>query len=241
MQAASIRNWLKPLVFTPLHPQWLLSNSKKRTGTWIGQNAGGVVLDIGCADQWVNEYIPENCQYISLDYPMTGGKMYGSRPALFADAARLPLQDGVVDTILMLEVLEHLRTPVCAIAEVARVLKPGGVLLLTVPFLYPVHDAPHDYQRPTCYGLLRDLERAGLIVEPPTPTLGSAETAALLCNLALGGMYSTALTKRHPALLLLPLLSLMVPLINIGGRVLGRMLPSWPALTAGYSVKAYKK
>lgn len=235
--APRLRQWLQSLRRTPLHPQWLLG-SNARTRDWIRQHARGRVLDIGCADRWIEPHLPNGCDYIGLDYPATGGLMYGARPDIFADASRLPLHDSSIDTVILLEVLEHLRHPAQALSEIARVLRPGGHLLLTMPFLYPVHDAPHDYQRYTCHGLARELEAAGLVVDSPTPNLSSIETAGLLLNLGLGGTISRAIANKHVSVVLSPLVVVVIPAVNIICRLLEKVLPDWPALTAGYCAKA---
>lgn len=64
------------------------------------------------------------------------------------DLTRLGLADGSVSTIVCVSVLEHVDDLAAAVAELRRVVAPGGVLLLTVPFLYPVHDR-HDVWRLT--------------------------------------------------------------------------------------------
>jgi SAM-dependent methyltransferase len=71
--------------------------------------------------------------------------------------------------VLCSEVLEHLPRPDRAIAELRRVLKPQGTLVLTVPFLRRHHAAPHDYFRFTEHGLRRLLEEAHLSVEELRP------------------------------------------------------------------------
>lgn len=237
--APRLRRWLKSLRRTPLHPQWLLGNDT-RTIEWIRSHASGRTLDIGCADRWIEPHLPEGCDYVGLDYLATGGLLYGARPDIFANASRLPLPDASINTVLLLEVLEHLRHPAQALAEIARVLRPGGRLLLSVPFLYPVHDAPHDYQRDTCHGLMREMEAAGLLADQPATTPGSVETGGLLLNLALGGMGSRAIADRHVSIVMLPLIVIAIPTVNLTCRLLGKLLPDWPALTAGYRIKAIR-
>ncbi|MCK9488484.1 MAG: class I SAM-dependent methyltransferase [Xanthomonadales bacterium] len=234
---AELRRRLESLRRTPLHPQWLLGDNTP-TLEWVREHAKGRVLDIGCADRWIEPHLPKGCDYIGLDHLATGGLLYGARPDIFADASRLPLADASIDTVLLLEVLEHLRHPAQALSEIARVLRPGGQLLLTMPFLYPVHDAPHDYQRYTCHGLAREMEAAGLVADSPTANLGSIQTAGLLLNLALGGTASRAIADKHVSAVLLPLIVVAIPAINLTCWLLGKVLPSWPALTAGYCAKA---
>ena len=66
---------------------------------------------------------------------------------LFADAS--------FDAVLCFEVLEHVQRPEQAVAEIARVLRPNGVLVGSTPFLLGIHDAPLDYRRFTRFGLER--------------------------------------------------------------------------------------
>lgn len=230
---------LRILRGTPLHPQWLLGGSSA-TASWVRKAARGRVLDIGCADRWVEKHLPAGCDYIGIDYFVTGKLLYGARPDVFADAAQLPLPDASADTVLILEVVEHLRHPRSALSEIARVLRPGGRLLLSMPFLYPIHDAPHDYQRYTTHGLAREIEAAGLRLDQADPNLGSAQTAGLIACLALGGMAVASIRRPSPAMVLVPLVALAIPVINLLAWIGGKLLPSWPAVTAGYFVTATK-
>jgi SAM-dependent methyltransferase len=222
---------------TPLHPQWLLGGEAV-AGCWVRDQARGRVLDVGCASRWVERWLEPGCIYVGLDYPATGRDLYKARPELFADASALPLQDATFDTVVLLEVLEHLRRPREALQEVARVVRPRGKVLLSMPFLYPVHDAPHDYQRLTIHGLIRDVEAAGLRIECVTPALGSVETAGLMASLALGGAAAKIIEQRDLRLVLLPLLVLAIPFVNFTAWIAARLLPSWDAMTAGYRLSA---
>ena len=78
---------------------------------------------------------------------------------IIGDTQALGIADATFDVVLCTEVLEHLPEPQQAVDEMFRVLKPGGQLLLTTRFLFPIHDAPHDYFRYTKYGLRHLLRR----------------------------------------------------------------------------------
>lgn len=69
------------------------------------------------------------------------------------DVQNIDFEDNSLDGIVCLNVLEHVVDPVVSVKECYRVLKKGGVLLLTVPFMFPVHAAPSDYHRFTPYQL----------------------------------------------------------------------------------------
>ena len=237
MRVPTLRQVVAFLRSTPLHPQWLLGH-KYSSSKWISRHASGVVLDIGCADRWVERSLPSGSTYIGLDYPATGKELYQARPDVFADASMLPLADSSVDTVVILEVIEHLRRPDGALREIARVLRPQGCVLLSIPFLYPIHDAPHDYQRLTEYGLIRDIEAAGLRVDSLAPALSSTESAGLLVCLAMGGAAIRAVRLRSFAIVLVPLLLMAVPVVNLLAWLGGRVLPSWGAFTSGYRLIA---
>lgn len=72
-----------------------------------------------------------------------------------ADLTRLPNDENSVDGFICDNVLEHVDNPTRAVAELHRVLKPGGIGYVSTPFLYPFHASPYDYQRWTALGLKR--------------------------------------------------------------------------------------
>jgi SAM-dependent methyltransferase len=105
------------------------------------------------------------------------------KPDTIGDAHLLPFKDNEFEYILCTEVLEHLHSPQIAINEMNRVLKPGGTLILTTRFVFPIHDAPHDYYRYTEYGLkhlLQDWE----MIELKAETQSFSAVGALMQRLA---------------------------------------------------------
>lgn len=105
------------------------------------------VLDIGAGGSSYERYFPNR---VTID--IDPGRM----PDMVADAHALPFKDGEFTHILCTEVFEHVRDPRLVASEMARVLAPGGTLILTTRFVYPLHDTPHDHWRFTKYGL-RDI------------------------------------------------------------------------------------
>jgi SAM-dependent methyltransferase len=131
--------------------------------------SSGRTLDVGAQNGPYAAFFPHR---IALDISR------GSGVQILGDAQALPLASGAFDVVLCTEVLEHLPEPQQAIDEMFRVLKPGGTLLLTTRFLFPIHDAPHDYFRFTKYGL-RHLLRRFEILELKEET-DSVNTLAVL-------------------------------------------------------------
>jgi SAM-dependent methyltransferase len=81
----------------------------------------------------------------------------------------IPVADGHFDAILCIAVLEHVENPEEVLAEMYRVLKPGGHLIISVPFLQPEHKVPTDFQRYTKDGLVRTVSQAGFEVRAAKP------------------------------------------------------------------------
>lgn len=69
------------------------------------------------------------------------------------DAHRMPFCDGVFDTVIAMNVFEHLHAPHVAAAEIFRILKPGGRVVIHTAFLQPLHEAPHHYYNATEFGV----------------------------------------------------------------------------------------
>ena len=125
----------------------------------LALHARGRVLDVGCGHMPFRSLVLEHTgRYEGFDVErrVPGVDHLGDAQAMTA------LADGAYDTVMCLEVLEHLPNPERALAEIARVLKPGGTLVLTVPHLSRLHEEPHDYFRFTRHGLRVMFERAGL-------------------------------------------------------------------------------
>lgn len=92
-------------------------------------------------------------------------------PDTVGDVHSLPFADNSHGFILCTEVLEHLHSPQKAIDEMKRVLTPGGKILLTTRFVFPIHDAPIDYFRFSKYGLqllFKDWEIIEIVPETET-------------------------------------------------------------------------
>jgi SAM-dependent methyltransferase len=112
----------------------------------------GNLLDIGCGKRpysLVYDSLVENSVGTEVEFSPHG--IVAADVICFGEA--LPFKPSCFDTVLCTEVLEHTKKPFQVINEVTRVLKPGGTLILSVPFIYPLHEAPNDYWRFTPHGL----------------------------------------------------------------------------------------
>ena len=104
------------------------------------------VLDLGSKRAPYRAWI--TCrQYHALDIVLEG------RPDIVGDGHRLPIRSNTYDAVIATQVLEHCHTPHRVAEEVHRVLRPGGLFVVSVPFVYAIHGDPCDFWRFTEYAL----------------------------------------------------------------------------------------
>ena len=109
-------------------------------------HARGLLIDLGCGLKPYEALLaPHVRRYLGLDYSPTSG-FRGNRADVCGDAAALPLASACCDTVLATELLEHVTDPDRVVGEISRILRPGGVAIVTVPFMFPVHERT-DYYR----------------------------------------------------------------------------------------------
>jgi SAM-dependent methyltransferase len=128
--------------------------------------ARGRLLDIGCGARPYDALFAHVACRIGLDLPPN------PRADIYASGLALPFRANSFDTVLCNEVLEHVPEPSVLMAEIARVLRPGGILILTTPQTWGLHHVPHDFYRYTAYGLRYLAEKQALQVLEVAPTSG---------------------------------------------------------------------
>ncbi len=148
------------------HPQYFIKKYSNNSIKLAIKYAKGTLLDVGCGRMpYKNMFLLSVNKYIGLDHPEVAKLYKGEeKPDILADATKIPLSDSSSDTITCFQVLEHLPEPQEALKEIARVLKPGGKLILSTVQAYPLHDEPHDYYRYTKYALKNLLKNVHLKV-----------------------------------------------------------------------------
>jgi SAM-dependent methyltransferase len=124
-----------------------------------GLPAGTRVLDIGAGDEPYRELF-DHCEYVTVDWANSPHE-HASETDVVASADSLPLEDASFDAALCTQVLEHVPAPVEVLREAHRVLRAGGTLLVTVPFVWEEHEKPFDFQRFSSSGVSNALEAAG--------------------------------------------------------------------------------
>lgn len=176
--------WRQPL-YLHLRPLWRALEAALAT-------CRGRVIDIGCGLQPYRPMLgPGVTEYVGVDreHELT-------KPTVVGSAESLPFPDESFDVALSTQVLEHVPEPERALREAVRVLKKGGRLILTVPGVWPTHEAPHDFWRFTRHGLMRLMDTHG-IEYSELKALGSLwATVGQMANLEL--MYRGPLRELIP-------------------------------------------
>ena len=208
---------------TPFHPQWFALKDERPNLEASCAQLHGTVLDVGCAEGKPKAFLPSGASYIGLDYYSTATDWYKTRPDVFGDAQALPFADNSIDHALLLDVIEHIPEPDRSLAELYRILKPGGSLTLQVPFLYPLHDDPLDFHRWTRHGLRRAAARHGFSVNDEIAIGHPIETAALNGNIALSKTIINWLTGRNPLALSVLVLPFLILTVNCSAWLLARL------------------
>lgn len=236
---------------TPLNPYWLDWKHLRESVEALVPHATGNLLDVGVSEGPYREiFAHQISQYVGLEYPqaildkqpeMWEVQNLNQLVQVFGDGAHLPFRTASVDTVLSTEVLEHVPKPSLLVDEMARVLKPGGRLLITVPFIQPLHELPSDYFRFTPSSLKAFAESAGLEVESITPrgNFASANGAMLSQWLTRSVGASRRLSDGSVVLspwrsiLLLPLTAIIQVLFHLASK-----LTNDQAVCQGYALVA---
>jgi SAM-dependent methyltransferase len=207
--AAAAKRWLAGGWLDPLH---VAKRSLARAMRRAAPRLSGRLLDIGCGVKPYAPLLGGVTRYIGIERPGTLSR--SGVVDCWADALALPFADAAFDSVLCNEVLEHVTDPARLFAEAARVLRPGGTLVLSTPQTWGLHEEPHDYWRFTRYGLAHLARGAGLTVEEIVPTCGLFATVGQ--RLASFLFYGTP-ARRVPVLNLLvrPFLALL-QLVGVG-------------------------
>jgi SAM-dependent methyltransferase len=165
--------WRPPLFTPPTTPLARISASLRR---FLDLQAGsiwrdlkselarphGVVLDVGCGAQPYRPLVNPADHYTGIDIAASKEYFgYEVPGTLYYSGDTWPVPDSSADLTLCTETLEHVPDPAPFLDQAARVTKPGGTLLLTVPFAARWHFIPHDYWRFTPSSLRDLLENHG--------------------------------------------------------------------------------
>lgn len=173
-------------VFT--NPFWLCRRALYLALSELAPNLSGTVLDFGCGSGPYRSLLVNCDTYMGLEYDTPENRLH-KRADVFYDGHTIPLSDASVQGLLSTQTIEHVPNPQDIIREWARVMASNGTLLMTVPFMWPEHEMPYDFQRYTTNGLRKLLEEAGFEVLEQRKLLNDCRAPA---QLFLAWLYDSA-------------------------------------------------
>lgn len=178
----------------------------------------GEVLDVGCGRMPYRALVLAS-RYVGVDVDTPVTRELAAAD-VFYDGRTLPFAEASFDGVLCSQVLEHVFIPEEFLREIRRVLRPGGRLVLTVPFAWDEHEQPYDFARYSSFGLRALLERNGFEIVQQRKSVADARAVA---QLASAWLFKTTRSHHRP-LNLLAQLALIAP-VNIAGAIAGVLLP----------------
>lgn len=215
---------------------WLAYNINEQLLQRCTKMYKGTLYDLGAGESPYKYFFLQYADsYIAVDWAES---LHDTNADIIADLNKtLPIESDMADVVVSLSVMEHLYEPQTMLNEAYRILKPGGDIILQVPWQWWVHEAPHDYFRYTTYGLQYLFKTAGfenIVIEPQT---GYFTTAVLKWN------YFTNRFVRGPAFTRWIINACLIPFWYIGQKIsplLDKLDRKWSLETAGYFVAANK-
>lgn len=146
---------------------WFVGRRRLVTNLMKRVHVRGRILDLGCGTGGVLQHLGVFGDAIGLDPAPEAAKYCGRRnvPMVVGSGMDLPFADASFDAVLALDVIEHVPDDVALLREAQRILRPGGVLVVTVPalpWLWSAHDdVNHHYRRYTLDTLRQSLQHGG--------------------------------------------------------------------------------
>src|ERR1700722_16833466 len=157
------------------NPGYLARNRLLKGISRHAQGMSGKLLDFGCGSKPYRALFNVD-EYIGLDFENPGHPHLNEQIDVFYDGKHIPFGDGVFDCIFSSEVFEHVFNLPSVLKEISRVLKPGGLILVTCPFAICEHEIPNDFARYSSYGLRHLMSEHGFETVIQEKTGNSVET-----------------------------------------------------------------
>lgn len=179
----------------------------------------GRLLDFGCGRKPYEDLFRVD-EYIGLDMEQTGHEHAHSKIDVYYDGRRIPFPDANFDSVFCSEVFEHVFNLPEVLAELHRVIKPGGKMLITVPFCWNEHEAPYDFGRYSSFGIRHILEQQGFRVLEQRKSGHFAQVQVQLLAL----YFHSLIQIRNYRLAFLLRMLLIIP-VNLLGALLLPLLP----------------
>lgn len=159
-------------------PSYFIRKGLYKSVNLLAPQLNGKVLDFGCGAKPYKDLFTNATSYIGLDIEVSGHAHTNENIDVYYDGKVIPFEEQSFDNIFATEVFEHIFNIDEVLPEINRVLKTGGLLLITCPFVCPEHEKPYDYARYTSFGIKHLLEKHGFKIKEQIKTGNYIETMA---------------------------------------------------------------
>ncbi|MCW8897449.1 MAG: class I SAM-dependent methyltransferase [Flavobacteriales bacterium] len=166
--------------------------------------AKGKILDVGSGSKPYKDLFVNVTQYIGMDIEVSGHEHTSSDIDVFYDGETFPFEDSTIDSLVFFEVFEHVFNPEQFLSEIKRVVKPGGTMVVTIPFIWGEHEQPYDYARYSSFGLKHLFDKHDFEIVEHKKYLADFRLQFLLINNYLYGFFKKILPGISAWLLIIP-------------------------------------
>lgn len=151
----NLYRWTQKFIF---HPEYFVLKTKTKCLMENLYHVSGTSLDIGCGDMVFKKLLEKRVKnYFGIDFPKTlkssTTNYLHTQMNIAGRGEDLPIKKDSIDTFFLFDVLEHVNHPKLILEELKSALKSTGKIVITLPFFYPIHMQPFDYQRLTREGI----------------------------------------------------------------------------------------
>ena len=200
----------------------------------FSDHINGKILDVGCGKKPYRKLFKStDYKGLELDSPNNRSFSYAD---FFYDGQTFPFNDEEFDSIISNQVLEHVDNPEIFLKEINRVLKKGGRLLISAPFIWSEHEQPNDFLRFSSFGIKKLLEEKGFFLLKHKKTVNDVRAGFLVLI-----MYIIEIFSSKNAYLNLIINFITIAPLNIVGEALAMLTPKTNALYFDNIILAIKK
>jgi SAM-dependent methyltransferase len=220
------------------HPLWLTRRNLVIQIGLFAKHFSGRLLDFGCGAKPYKALFKVD-EYVGVDFMGEGHDHSNEQIDIFYDGKTLPFDNESFDGVFSTEVFEHIFNLPDMLQELRRVLKPGGLMLITCPFAICEHEQPNDFARYTSFAIRHLLEQHGFEVLEQQK-LGTAQEALWQMRITYWNLHIIEKAKNIPVLRTILRRGFNV-LVNVLAWISNQMLPKANDLYLNNLVFARKK
>jgi SAM-dependent methyltransferase len=156
------KQWYQPSSWgMVVNPVFIARRGLFRAIKRLAPRLSGDVLDFGCGSKPYASLFAHARSYLGCDLEVSGHDHQDSQIDCFYDGGRLPFENGRFDAVVSFETFEHVFNLADILAEIYRVTKSSGYLLISIPFAWEEHEVPYDFARYTSFGIRNILREKG--------------------------------------------------------------------------------